>query len=411
MRQQLPLRAVTTPTNPLLRKLHPYPFERLRELTRDIRPNPALRPISLGIGEPRHATPALIEEAICGALSGLSSYPPTLGEPSLREAIARWMDRRYGVSVNPASQVLPVNGSREALFALAQTVIDPTRPGATVVCPNPFYQIYEGAALLAGAQTAFANSDPARNFAPRWDQIDEATWARTQLLYVCSPGNPTGAVMPLSEWEALFALSDRHGFVIASDECYSEIYFREEAPLGGLEAAQRLGRAGFERLVTLSSLSKRSNVPGLRSGFVAGDAAILKDFLLYRTYHGSAVGPVVQRASVAAWNDEAHVVANRQLYRDKFAQVTPLLAKVLDVALPDAGFYLWAGVPGGDDVRFSLELLAQYNVAVLPGSLLARQAHGLNPGAGRIRLALVAQPEECLEAAQRIHDFTLNYRP
>jgi len=312
--------------------------------------------------------------------------------------------------------VLPVNGSREALFALAQTVIDPARPGATVVCPNPFYQIYEGAALLAGAQPAFANSDPARNFAAAWEQIDAATWARTQLLYVCSPGNPTGAVMPLSEWQDLFELSDRHGFVIASDECYSEIYFRDEAPLGALQAAKALGRDDFRRLVAFTSLSKRSNVPGMRSGFVAGDAGVLKQFLLYRTYHGSAMSPMVQAASIAAWGDEAHVVANRGLYRTKFAQVAPLLADVLDVALPDAGFYLWAAVPTprrdaatngiGDDIAFARGLLAQYNVTVLPGSLLAREAHGINPGQGRIRMALVASVDECLEAAQRIVSFT-----
>jgi N-succinyldiaminopimelate aminotransferase len=392
--------------NPLLARLHPYPFERWRELTRDNTPNPALRPISLGIGEPRHATPALIEEALVRALPGLSSYPATAGEPALREAIAGWVQRRYGVALDAATQVLPVSGSREALFAFAQTVIDPTRPGATVVCPNPFYQIYEGAALLAGAQTAFVASDPARNFAADWAAVPEATWARTQLLYVCSPGNPTGAVMPLSEWQQLFELSDRHGFVIASDECYSEVYFRDEPPLGALQAAQALGRSDFRNLVAFTSLSKRSNVPGLRSGFVAGDAALLKAFLLYRTYHGSAMSPVVQRASVAAWNDETHVVANRALYREKFAQVTPLLAGVLDVALPDAAFYLWARVPERqgvrDEIAFAQGLLAQYNVNVLPGSLLARTADGANPGTGRIRLALVAPTDECLEAARRI---------
>jgi N-succinyldiaminopimelate aminotransferase len=404
--------------NPLLARLHPYPFERLRALTADITPSPAHRAISLGIGEPRHATPALIEQALIASLTGLSTYPSTAGELRLREAMAGWVHRRYGVMLDAATQVLPVNGSREALFALAQTVIDPTRPGATVVCPNPFYQIYEGAALLAGAQPAFANSDPARNFAAAWEQIDAATWARTQLLYVCSPGNPTGAVMPLSEWQALFELSDRHGFVIASDECYSEIYFRDEAPLGALQAAKALGRDDFRRLVAFTSLSKRSNVPGMRSGFVAGDAGVLKQFLLYRTYHGSAMSPMVQAASIAAWGDEAHVVANRALYRTKFAQVAPLLADVLDVALPDAGFYLWAAVPTprrdaatngiGDDIAFARGLLAQYNVTVLPGSLLAREAHGINPGQGRIRMALVASVDECLEAAQRIVSFTNN---
>ena len=405
--------------NPLLGKLHPYPFERLRALTAGITANTAYRPISLGIGEPRHATPALIEQAMLAGLKGLSVYPPTAGSPELREAFTGWLQRRYGVVVDAATQVLPVGGTREALFAIAQTVVDASRPGATVVCPNPFYQIYEGAALLAGAEVAFANSDPARNFAADWAAIDETTWARTQLLYVCSPGNPTGAVMPLAEWQMLFDLSDRHGFVIASDECYSEIYFRDEPPLGGLEAAAKLGRPDFRNLIAFTSLSKRSNVPGLRSGFVAGDAALIKQFLLYRTYHGSAMGPVVQAASLAAWNDEAHVLANRALYRTKFAQVTPVLAEVLDVALPDAGFYLWAAIPSGpaaagdDDIAFALALLAQYNVAVLPGSLLAREAgsgaHRQNPGSGRIRMALVAGTDECLEAAHRIAEFTRSY--
>jgi N-succinyldiaminopimelate aminotransferase len=418
--------------NPLLDRLQPYPFERLKALTAGITPNSDFTPISLGIGEPRHAAPALIEEAIRGAMKGLSGYPATAGTPALREAIAAWVGRRYGLTLDPGTQVLPVNGSREALFAIAQTVVD--GPGAIVVCPNPFYQIYEGAALLAGADVAFANADPARNFAVDWRQVDDATWARTQLVYVCSPGNPSGAVMPLSEWQALFELSDRHGFVIASDECYSEIYFRDEPPLGGLEAAAKLGRHDFSNLIAFTSLSKRSNVPGLRSGFVAGDAALLKKFLLYRTYHGSAMSPLVQAASIAAWGDEAHVVENRARYRHKFAAVTPLLADVLDVALPDAGFYLWAGVPAsfqppesgsarlapqggqgglgrpgaalGDDIAFAQGLLAQYNLVVLPGSLLARPAHGVNPGAGRIRLALVADEAECLEAAHRIVSFT-----
>ena len=390
--------------NPLLGRLQPYPFERLRELTRDIQPAASYRPISLGMGEPRHPTPALIAEALVAALPSLSSYPPTLGLPELREAFCAWAQRRYGVTLDPQTQALPVSGSREALFAFAQTVVDSRRVGATVVCPNPFYQIYEGAALLAGADVTFVNSDPQRGFAADWAAIDDATWARTQLLYVCSPGNPTGAVMPLAEWQQLFELSDRHGFVIASDECYSEIYFRDEPPLGSLQAAQALGRNDFCRLLAFTSLSKRSNVPGLRSGFVAGDAALVKAFLQYRTYHGAAMSNVVARASIAAWNDEAHVVENRALYRSKFDQVTPLLAEVLDVSLPDAGFYLWADVTqvASDDVDFARRLLAQYNVTVLPGSLLARQAHGVNPGAGRVRLALVAEVDECLEAARRI---------
>ncbi len=395
--------------NPLLKRLQPYPFERWRELTRDIRPPQHLSPISLGIGEPRHPTPAFIVEAVTQALPGLSSYPATAGDPALRQAMARWCEKRYGVPLDAATQILPVTGTREALFAIAQAVVDASQPRATVVCPNPFYQIYEGAALLAGARTAFANSDPERGFAARWDQVDEATWADTQLLYVCSPGNPTGAVMPLTEWAQLFELSDRFGFVIASDECYSEIYFGDQAPLGGLQAAHALGRHDYRRLLMFTSLSKRSNVPGMRSGFVAGDAQLLRDFLLYRTYHGSAMSPVVQRASMAAWSDEAHVQENRRLYREKFARVTPLLAGVMPVSLPDAGFYLWPQVPGGDDVRYAQQLLAQYNVAVVPGSLLARTAHGINPGAGRVRMALVASVDECLEAAQRIVSFTQSY--
>jgi len=400
--------------NPLLSRLQPYPFERLRQLHAGVTPAATHRPISLGIGEPRHPAPDFLKQALAAALdTGLSTYPATAGEPALRQACAGWVQRRYGVTVDAATQVLPVNGSREALFALAQVVIDGSQPGATVVCPNPFYQIYEGAALLAGATPYFVPSVASRNFAVDWDRVPDAVWARTQLLYVCSPGNPAGAVMPLDEWERLFALSDRHGFVIASDECYSEIYFRDEPPLGGLEAAWRLGRTDFRRLISFTSLSKRSNVPGLRSGFVAGDAALIKPFLLYRTYHGGAMSPVVQAASVAAWNDEAHVVDNRRLYREKFAQVTPLLAEVMDVKLPDASFYLWAGVPasfGGrdgltSDEAFARELLAQYNVTVLPGSYLARSADGDNPGAGRVRLALVAGVDECLEAARRIVDF------
>ena len=408
--------------NPLLSRLQPYPFERLKQLFSTVTPNPAFTPISLGIGEPRHATPQLVLDALAKATAQLAAYPATAGLPALRSACVNWVQRRYGLKLDAASQVLPVNGSREALFAFAQTVIDPTKAGATVVCPNPFYQIYEGAALLAGAQTYYAPSDPTLNFNVNWDSVPNDVWAQTQLLFVCSPGNPTGAVMPLSDWEKLFALSDQYGFVIASDECYSEIYFREEAPLGGLEAAAKLGRSDFKNLVAFTSLSKRSNVPGMRSGFVAGDAHILQQFLLYRTYHGSAMSGMVQAASVAAWDDEAHVVANREQYRQKFAAVTPLLAEVMDVRLPDAGFYLWAAVPKqntdiggvGDDIAFARDLLAQYNVTVLPGSYLARSGHGIgqaqgfNPGAGRIRMALVAETAECLEAAQRIVAFIKN---
>jgi N-succinyldiaminopimelate aminotransferase len=394
--------------NPLLSRLQPYPFERLRQLHAGITPNPAYKPISLGIGEPRHATPRLVLDAITGSFAGLAAYPGTQGQPELRQSISKWLQRRYALAVDPATQILPVNGSREALFALAQTVIDPNKPGATVLCPNPFYQIYEGSALLAGAEPWFVASDPKRNFALDWASVPNDVWAKTQLVFVCSPGNPAGAVMDLAEWKQLFERSDRYGFVIASDECYSEIYFRDEAPLGGLQAAAQLGRIDFKNLISLTSLSKRSNVPGLRSGFVAGDAALIKSFLLYRTYHGSAMSPIVQAASIAAWSDEQHVVDNRALYREKFAQVTPLLAGVMDVALPDAGFYLWAAIPEvfkGSDTAFSRELLALYNVVVLPGSYLARDAQGFNPGAGRIRMALVAETAECVEAAQRIVQF------
>ena len=393
--------------NPDLNLLHPYPFERQRLLFGNTPPNPAYKPISLGLGEPRHPTPQFIKDALVAALGGLASYPGTLGIPALRAAMAGWLQRRYGLpAVNADTEVLPVNGSREALFAFAQTVISsaPGQPKPLVLCPNPFYQIYEGAALLAGAEPYFVASVPERNFAQDWASVPDAIWARTQLLFICSPGNPAGAVMPLAEWKTLFELSDRHGFVIASDECYSEIYFRDTPPLGGLEAAAQLGRADFKNLVAFTSLSKRSNVPGMRSGFCAGDATLMAQFLRYRTYHGSAMSPVVQSASIAAWQDEKHVVENRALYREKFHAVTPVLAEVLDVRLPDAGFYLWAKVQGSDE-DFARALYAAYNVTVLPGSYLARSAQGHNPGAGYVRMALVAQTAECLEAAHRIAAF------
>jgi N-succinyldiaminopimelate aminotransferase len=390
--------------NHLLTSLQPYPFERLKQLFASVTPNPGYRHISLGIGEPRHATPQLVLDALAGATGELAVYPPTAGSPALHQACAGWVERRYGVTLDPATQILPVNGSREALFAFAQTVVD-AKPEAIVICPNPFYQIYEGAALLAGAKPFYAPSDPSRNFNINWGGIRNDVWARTQLVYVCSPGNPTGAVMPMADWERLFELSARYQFVIASDECYSEIYFRDEPPLGGLEAAKKIGLDDFRNLVVFTSLSKRSNVPGMRSGFVAGDAGILKQFLLYRTYHGCAMSGMVQAASIAAWNDEAHVVANRELYRKKFAAVTPMLAEVLDVRLPDASFYLWAGVPGGDDVGFARDLMTRYHVTVLPGSYLARNTESGNPGSGRIRMALVAETEECAEAAHRIVSF------
>ena len=391
--------------NPLLQRLQPYPFERLKQLFSTVSPSAKYPPISLGIGEPRHATPQLVLDALAASTEALSSYPATAGLPALRQSCANWVQRRYGLALNPDNQILPINGSREALFAFAQTVVDGSKTGATVVCPNPFYQIYEGAAFLAGAKAFYAPSDPALNFNVDWGKVPDEVWKNTQLLFVCSPGNPTGSVMPLEDWKTLFELSDRYGFVIASDECYSEIYFREEPPLGGLEASYKLGRTDYKNLVAFTSLSKRSNVPGMRSGFVSGDANLLKKFWLYRTYHGSAMSGMVQAASIAAWDDEVHVVANRDMYRQKFAAVTPVLAKVLDVKLPDAGFYLWAAVPGGDDQAFARDLLAQYNVTVLPGSFLARESQGFNPGAGRIRMALVAETQECMQAAQRIVEF------
>jgi N-succinyldiaminopimelate aminotransferase len=392
--------------NPNLARLQPYPFQKLSTLLCGIKPDSAHAPINLSIGEPKHPTPEFIKTALGAELDALASYPATLGSDALREAICAWIARRYGVPAPDAKrQVLPVNGSREALFAIAQAVVDPGGGAPVVVAPNPFYQIYEGAALLAGAEPQFINARAASGFALELEQLSEAIWRRTQLIYACSPGNPTGRVMTLGEWRELFELSDRHGFVIASDECYSEIYFDEASPpLGALEAAHRLGRDDYRRLIMFSSLSKRSNVPGMRSGFVAGDAAILEKFLLYRTYHGSAMNPAVQAASVAAWNDEAHVAENRRMYREKFAKVVPILREVTAVEQPDAAFYLWLGTPIAD-TSFAKRLFEQYNVTVVPGSFLAREARAVNPGSNRVRIALVAPVAECVEAARRLREF------
>jgi N-succinyldiaminopimelate aminotransferase len=404
--------------NPNLDLLHPYPFQKLRELFAGVTPNPALRHVNLSIGEPKHATPQLVIDSLNANMAGLASYPTTQGSDALRRSISQWLAQRYGIPpLDIAKQVVPVNGSREALFAFAQAVIDSSKPNPVVISPNPFYQIYEGAALLAGAEPYFINTTAANGFQPDWSSVPEDIWQRTQLVYVCSPGNPTGAVMPLAGWQQMFELADRYGFVIASDECYSEIWF-DEPPLGALQAAQQLGRSDYRNLVVFSSLSKRSNVPGMRSGFVAGDAKILEKFLLYRTYHGCAMNPTllllyrtyqlrdatVQAASAAAWNDEAHVEDNRQQYRAKFAAVTPLLKPVLDVDLPDAAFYLWAKAPICD-TEFARELYRQQHVTVLPGSFLAREAHGSNPGQNYVRIALVAPLDECIEAARRIVEF------
>ena len=392
--------------NPDLDRLQTYPFQKLNVLLDGVRPDPSRKLIPLYIGEPKHPTPAFIKQAVIDHLDGMASYPLTVGSAELRGAIAGWLKRRYRLdAVDPASEVIPVTGSREALYAIAQTVVDATRPDPVVVCPNPFYQIYEGAALLAGATPHYLNSLPGNGYAFDFGQLPDATWRRTQLIYVCSPGNPTGYVMPLGDWQRLFALSDRYGFVIASDECYSEIYFEEgRPPLGALQAAQQLGRKGYPRLVMFSSLSKRSNVPGMRSGFAAGDAAILKQYLLYRTYQGCAMSPTVQQASISAWNDEAHVVENRRLYREKFAAALAILRPALEVEIPDAAFYLWLKTPLSD-TEFARRLYQQQAVTVLPGSYLAREAGGINPGANRVRIALVSSVAECVESAQRIRAF------
>ncbi|TMH61486.1 MAG: succinyldiaminopimelate transaminase [Betaproteobacteria bacterium] len=382
--------------NPQLARLQPYPFERLRALFAGITPNAARRPINLSLGEPKHPTPPLILEALAAGAKGLANYPTTAGPPRLREAIAAWLVRRHALgTLDPDTQVLPVLGSREALFAFAQTVI----------VPNPFYQIYEGAALLAGAMPYCVNSLAANAYAPRWDEVPVTVWARTQLLYVCSPDNPTGRAMSMRDWQALFELSDRHDFIIAADECYSEVYFDEaKPPLGSLASAHALGRDGYPRLLAFGSLSKRSNAPGMRSGYVAGDAALIKSFLLYRTYHGSAMSPAVAAASIAAWKDETHVRANRAKYAEKFMRLAPRVAAVYPTALPDAAFYLWTRV-AEDDAGFARRLYAEEALTVLPGSYLAREANGVNPGRGYVRIALVAELDECSEAVERLVRF------
>ncbi|TXI45790.1 succinyldiaminopimelate transaminase [Methylophilus sp.] len=392
--------------NPNLNLLQPYPFQRLRDLFQGLTPNPAFNHVNLSIGEPKHATPDIIRDALASNLAGLASYPTTIGIPALREAINAWLQRRYQIpALNIDKAILPVNGSREALFAFAQAVIDTSvARQPVVISPNPFYQIYEGAAFLAGAQPYFINTTTDNDFSMDLTQVPVDILKRTQLVFVCSPGNPSGKVMDIQAWKTLFELSDQYGFVIASDECYSEIYFNENnAPVGALQAAHQLGR-DFTRIVMFSSLSKRSNVPGMRSGFVAGDADIVEKFALYRTYHGCAMNPAVQAASVVAWNDEAHVRQNRALYSEKFSAVTPLLQQVWPhTQLPDAAFYLWINTQQDDTVVAS-QLYQELNITVLPGSFLAREAHGVNPGKGFIRMALVAATEETIAAAQRIKE-------
>ena len=389
--------------NPHLQQLQPYPFARLREAVQGIVPPAHLTEIPLYIGEPKHPAPRVIREALLQSLDELSKYPLTLGLPELRQACADWLKRRYdGLTLNPDSEILPVLGSREALFSFVQTVLNEA-DAPVVVSPNPFYQIYEGATLLGGGKIVFANT-VAPNFLPDWNSVAAEDWARCRLLFVCSPDNPTGSVLQQKDWEQLFELQDQYGFIIASDECYSEIYFDGKKPLGCLQAALECGRS-FDKLVMFTSLSKRSNVPGLRSGFVAGDAKLLKDFLLYRTYHGSAMSLPVQRASIAAWNDEAHVVENRALYQAKFNRVLPILRQKFDVRLPDASFYIWLRIPDGDDLRFTQELYRDTGVLVLPGRFFARETANGNPGKGFVRIALVDELDKCVEAAQRIIDW------
>lgn len=397
--------------NNALQQLQPYPFEKLRALLGGVQP-PAQKPaIALSIGEPKHRSPAFVAEALSANLEQLAVYPTTLGIPALREAIANWCSRRFNLqagALDPARHVLPVNGTREALFAFTQAVVQRSAPGqepGLVVSPNPFYQIYEGAALLAGAQPHYLPCLEEHGFNPDFDAVSDAVWERCQILFLCSPGNPTGALIPLETLKKLIALADKFDFVIAADECYSELYFDEANPPAGLlSACAELGRSDFARCVVFHSLSKRSNLPGLRSGFVAGDADIMKSFLLYRTYHGCAMPVQTQLASIAAWNDEAHVKANRDLYREKFDAVLRVLDGVLDVQRPDGGFYLWAKTPI-DDETFTRELFAREHVTVVPGSYLSRSVNGENPGAGRVRMALVAPLAECVAAAERIRDF------
>jgi len=392
--------------NPALALLKPYPFERLRSLLAGVKPTLDRKLIGLQIGEPRHAAPAFVTQALVDNLHLLGSYPLTAGVLPLRQSIASWLTRRFRLppqAIDPENMVLPVNGTREALFALVQAVVDRSKPAA-VVMPNPFYQIYEGAAILAGAQPIYLNTTAATNYLPDLDSVSPEVWNRCQVLFLCSPGNPIGAVMSLDYLQHALELADRYDFVIASDECYSEIYLHEaRPPVGLLEAALATGRDRFERCVVFHSLSKRSSVPGLRSGFVAGDVNIIKPFLLYRTYHGCAMPQPTQMASILAWNDEAHVIENRRLYQQKFAAVLPILQPMMKVHAPEASFYLWPSVD--DDERFTRELFEQQHVMVLPGSYLSRTTLSGDPGKNHLRISLVASVDECREAAERIRAY------
>ncbi len=399
-------------TNPYLDDLHPYPFERFNELLEGVECENNLPLIAWSLGEPKHDAPQFIVDAIKdeGLIrEGYGTYPPTKGLPELRSAIATFITRRFDLSqpVDPETQVLPVNGTREALFAFAQAVLDTGSPGLTML-PNPFYQIYEGAALLAGSTPCYINCTAETDFLPDLDSVGSDAWQQCQLIYICSPGNPSGAVMPIEQLKKLIELSDEHGFVIASDECYSEIYSDEDNPPPGiLQAAAELGRNDFRNCVAFNSLSKRSNLPGMRSGYVAGDANLIGKFLLYRTYHGSAMPVHHQRLSVLAWQDEDHVVANRELYRQKYAAVNDILGDFWTMPTPPASFYFWPETPTAD-TEFALNLIRQANVKVLPGSFLSRDTAQGNPGQNRVRIALVATLEECVEAATRIKDCWAN---
>lgn len=391
-----------------LEHLQPYPFEKLARLFDGVSPAAGKTPIDLSIGEPKHPTPTRIRAALAEHLEGMARYPTTRGIAELRTTISNWLTQRFKLpagSIDAEQHVVPVNGTREALFAIAQCVVNShAAPAPLVMMPNPFYQIYEGAALLAGAAPHYLNCTAENGFLPDFDRVRVETWQRCQLLYLCSPGNPAGAIMPEDLYAKLFALADEHDFIIAADECYSEIYPDEAAPpLGILEAAARLDRSDYRRLLAFHSLSKRSNAPGLRSGFVAGDAEVIRQFLRYRTYHGCAMAPYAQMASIAAWNDEAHVLANRDLYRQKFDQTIDILAPVTAVERPGGGFYLWLQTPISD-TDFARELKRRENVTVLPGSYLSREVDGMNPGANRVRIALVAPLDDCVEAAQRIRN-------
>ena len=393
--------------NPGFQKLEPYPFERLTTLCRDLPENRSLEAINLSIGEPQHPTPLFIHEALTAALSTTAKYPATKGTEEIRATISRWLCRRFklpGNAVDPERMVLPVNGSREALFAIAQALVPRSAQRSHIMMPNPFYQIYEGAAFLAGAEPYFMACPAARGFLPDIEALPAAMLDRCALMYICSPSNPAGTVFSSNTLIALLDLADRHDFVVVADECYSELYFDEASPPTGLlEAAWRSGRTDFRRCLVMHSLSKRSNALGLRSGFVAGDAFLIETFLRYRTYHGSAMPLHVQAASVAAWNDETHVRENRALYREKFRAVSAILGDCLEITIPPGGFYLWPEFPL-DDLEMCRKLIALANVTTLPGQFLARTIDGFNPGYKRLRIALVANQASCVEAASRIRD-------